>query len=104
MSKKFLDLEGVKTLWGLISLKDYPNNETLVNVIDAIDETKADKSAVIGLTDYVDELVLPLQTAVLYSEQILSKSEKAQVRKNLDLEELQIVEASNEEITALFNQ
>lgn len=42
--KKFLDAEGLKTLWNEISLQDYPNNETLMAVINAIDETKADKS------------------------------------------------------------
>lgn len=47
--KKFLDLEGVKHLSGELSLKDYPNNETLVAVINAIDETKADK-------EYVNEI------------------------------------------------
>lgn len=43
MEQKFLDKEGVKVLWRQASLKDYPNNETLMAVIDAIDETKADK-------------------------------------------------------------
>ena len=40
----FLDYEGVKHLWSKVSMKDYPNNETLAAVINAIDETKADKS------------------------------------------------------------
>lgn len=40
---KFLDAAGVQYLWKLLSLKDYPNNETLMAVIRAIDETKADK-------------------------------------------------------------
>lgn len=42
--KKFLDAEGVKYLWSKINMNDYPNNETLMGVIEAIDETKADKS------------------------------------------------------------
>ena len=37
---KFIDVNGVKTLWQQISLGDYPNNETLMAVIDAIDATK----------------------------------------------------------------
>ena len=41
---KFLDQEGVKYLWSKISMEDYPNNETLMAVINAIDQTKADKS------------------------------------------------------------
>ena len=44
MAKKFLDANGVQYLWSKISLQDYPNNETLINVINAIDETKADRS------------------------------------------------------------
>ena len=45
----FLDKNGVRYLWSQLSLEDYPNNEVLVAVINAIDEAKADK-------DYVDEL------------------------------------------------
>ena len=45
--KKFLDEEGVRVLWNQISLKDYPNNATLVAVINAIDETKQDKDLII---------------------------------------------------------
>lgn len=41
--KKFLDAEGVKYLWSKINMQDYPNNETLMDVIEAIDETKLDK-------------------------------------------------------------
>lgn len=44
IQKKFLDAEGVKYLWSKINMQDYPNNETLMDVIEAIDETKADKS------------------------------------------------------------
>lgn len=44
--KKFLDKEGIKYLWNLISLQDYPNNETLIAVINAIDEEKADKDEI----------------------------------------------------------
>ena len=43
MAKKFLDAEGIKYLWSKVSLEDYPNNETLIAVLTAIDETKADK-------------------------------------------------------------
>lgn len=42
--KKFLDYEGVKHLWSKVNMQDYPNNETLMAIINAIDETKADKS------------------------------------------------------------
>lgn len=45
--KKFLDYEGVQHLWSKINMQDYPNNETLINVINAIDETKADRSELV---------------------------------------------------------
>lgn len=45
--KKFLDYEGVKHLWSKINMQDYPNNETLMAVINAIDETKADKTDIV---------------------------------------------------------
>ena len=56
--KKFLDAEGVKYLWSKINMQDYPNNETLMGVIEAIDETKADK-------DYVEMLYKKLNSDTL---------------------------------------
>lgn len=41
--KKFLDSEGLKFLWQKISMEDYPNNDTLVAIINAIDQNKQDK-------------------------------------------------------------
>lgn len=41
--KKFLDQAGVQYLWSKLSLEDYPNNQDLVMIINAIDETKLDK-------------------------------------------------------------
>ena len=43
---KFLDEKGLQHLWSKISMEDYPNNETLIGVIAAIDETKADKDEI----------------------------------------------------------
>lgn len=40
---KILTEEGLKILWSQISLSDYPNNDTLIAVIEAIDETKANR-------------------------------------------------------------
>lgn len=54
--KKFLDFEGVKHLWSKVNMQDYPNNETLIGVIEAIDETKADKEALAEVDARVDEL------------------------------------------------
>ena len=44
--KKFLDQAGVQYLWSQLSMEDYPNNETLIAVLNAIDQTKADKEEV----------------------------------------------------------
>ena len=70
--KKFLDVEGLKHLWSKVSLQDYPNNDVLVAVINALDETKADKDEV--PTD-----------VVLYSPQTLTEEQKAQARANLGI-------------------
>jgi hypothetical protein len=43
-TKKFLDADGVKVLYDLLSLQDYPNNDILMAVISAIDATKLDKN------------------------------------------------------------
>lgn len=45
--KKFLDAEGVKHLWSKVNMQDYPNNEMLIGVINAIDETKANKDELV---------------------------------------------------------
>lgn len=41
---KVLDADGVKVLFNLLSLQDYPNNDVLMAVINAIDTTKLDKN------------------------------------------------------------
>lgn len=40
---KTLDASGIKILYDLLSLQDYPNNEVLAAVINAIDSTKMNK-------------------------------------------------------------
>ena len=52
--KKFLDQKGVEYLWSRISMEDYPNNEVLISVINAIDETKADKDKIPTLTSQLE--------------------------------------------------
>ena len=42
--KKYLDVEGLKQILQYINLQDYPNNDTLIAVINAIDNSKADKT------------------------------------------------------------
>ena len=49
--KKFLDQKGLEFLWSKISMEDYPNNETLIAVLNAIDETKADKNNVLTINN-----------------------------------------------------
>lgn len=49
--KKYLDAEGLAHLWGQISLQDYPNNETLIAVINAIDTTKKNKDIIVTKGD-----------------------------------------------------
>lgn len=41
--KKFLDEKGMLFLYNKLNNNDYPNNETLIAVLDAIDNVKADK-------------------------------------------------------------
>lgn len=49
--KKFLDQKGLEYLWSKISMEDYPNNDTLIAVINAIDEGKMDKTTAIPLIE-----------------------------------------------------
>lgn len=51
MEKKFLDQAGVQYLWSKLSLEDYPNNQDLIAIINAIDETKADKEYVLTVSN-----------------------------------------------------
>ena len=50
-TQKFLDEKGVQHLWSKISMEDYPNNDTLTAVINAIDQSKADKDNVVFISD-----------------------------------------------------
>ena len=43
---KVLDAAGVKVLFDLLNLQDYPNNDVLMAVINAIDTTKLDKNKI----------------------------------------------------------
>ena len=52
---RVLDENGVKILFNLLSLQDYPNNDVLAAVINAIDTTKLDKNNIfIGTKDEYD--------------------------------------------------
>lgn len=57
-TKKFLDQEGIAHLWSKINMQDYPNNEMLIGVIEAIDETKADKDTVpVAYREYIESVL-----------------------------------------------
>lgn len=45
--KKYLDGSGLTHLWTRIE-ENYPTNEDLTNIINAIDEEKADKTDLVG--------------------------------------------------------
>ena len=47
---KILDSAGLTYLWSKINMQDYPNNETLIAILNAIDDTKADRT---DLNDYL---------------------------------------------------
>lgn len=52
---KVLTEDGIKVLFNLLSLQDYPNNDVLAAVINAIDATKLDKNNIfIGTKDEYD--------------------------------------------------
>ena len=71
--KKFLDQAGVQYLWSQLSMEDYPNNETLIAVLNAIDQTKADKDELFSgsWNDLNDKpFGEELSTTVIYSGNI----------------------------------
>lgn len=70
----YLDAAGLTFLWSKISMEDYPNNETLIAILNAIDETKADKDKVPSINE-----------TLLTTPQTLTEEQKFQVKKNLGL-------------------
>lgn len=67
---KFLNANGLSILVKKLSLQDYPNNSTLTAVIDAIDNTKADKS-------YITENKLLMDNVKVYPVPQLEMSNDA---------------------------
>ena len=68
---KVLDAEGVKVLFDLLSLQDYPNNDVLMAVINAIDNTKADKEDLENIQNQfrnLNEFVKPISAAGMFSD------------------------------------
>lgn len=71
---KTLDASGVKILYDLLSLQDYPNNEVLAAVINAIDQTKMDKNIIfVGTKAEYDTAYLnaeiPIGTIVILTDE-----------------------------------
>lgn len=60
---KFLDENGVQHLWSKINMQDYPNNNTLMAVINAIDETKANKDEILTMDEIYNEIISRLPIA-----------------------------------------
>lgn len=54
---KFLDGNGLSYLWQKISMEDYPNNETLIAVLNAIDQTKANKDEIPTMDEIYNEII-----------------------------------------------
>ena len=65
--KKFLDQAGVQYLWSKLSLEDYPNNQDLITVINAIDETKADKENVAFISEEDEDDIIIAETGSPYA-------------------------------------
>lgn len=71
---KVLTADGVKILYDLLSLQDYPNNDVLMAVINAIDSTKLDKNNIfIGTTAEYDSAVqagkIPVGAIVILTDE-----------------------------------
>ena len=60
---KFLDDKGLQYLWSKIALEDYPNNETLVAILNAIDETKADKNEIPTMDEIYENIIARFSNA-----------------------------------------
>lgn len=59
---KFLDKNGVSYLYKQLSLQDYPNNETLMAVIEAIDKIKISKSDLLDLVYPIGSIYISVST------------------------------------------
>lgn len=65
---KILDEQGVKYLWSKINMQDYPNNEVLIAVINAIDNDKANKAELdkyLLIEDYVANVTGGFDASIL---------------------------------------
>ena len=63
-NKKYLDQEGLQFLWSKINMQDYPNNDVLITVINAIDEGKMDKTTAVPLIEQATAGQVPIVKSV----------------------------------------
>lgn len=61
-TKNFLDKNGIFYLWDKIA-NIYVNNEDLTLIIEAIDETKADKDEILTMDEIYNEIINRLPIA-----------------------------------------
>lgn len=81
--KKFLDSDGLT--YFCKKFQDYPSNEILGAVINAIDNTKVDKveGKDLSTNDYTNEDKNKLDSSITFNEQNLSDEQQAQARENI---------------------
>lgn len=79
--KKYLDQEGLKYLWSKTSMQDYPNNEVLVGVINAIDETKQDK-----ITGLEGQFVVINENGAPVAQTIIQEIDTTLTKENIPAE------------------
>lgn len=60
---KYLDKNGITYLWNKLSLNDYPNNEMLIAVLNAIDETKADRNEIPTMDEIYENIIARFSNA-----------------------------------------
>ena len=82
--KKFLDSDGLT--YFCKKFQDYPSNEILGAVINAIDNTKVDKveGKDLSTNDYTNEDKNKLDSSITFNEQNLSDEQQAQARANIN--------------------
>lgn len=81
--KKFLDSDGLTILCR--KFQDYPDNEILGTVINAIDNIKVNKveGKDLSTNDYTNEDKEKLNSSITFNEQTLAESQQAQARANI---------------------
>lgn len=97
--KKYLDQAGVEYLWKKLSLEDYPNNEMLIAVINALDESKVDavEGKQLSTEDYTTEEKEKLSNLENYTLPIASTDTLGGVKigDNLEITEEGVLNAQD---------